>query len=177
MRSLIIPVLAAAACSGAPSESATLGFDVDGTTTSMSSGATGGDAGSSSETAALPDEPDYPPPDPVAPDGLCPDGWFGPITFDGDAWACLPECGVDEPMCPLPVSGSAEAACATNPYSSGTPCSETSDCVEQGEMCGNIGDDQKGCLLPPTHCILRCDAEALCPDEMVCSAAGVCAYP
>jgi hypothetical protein len=175
MRARLFAMLVASACRGSSTEAETLGFDsATMSTTGASSSSTGADAGSSSDTAALP-EPGYPRPDPVAPDGMCPEGAFGPITFDGDAWVCLPECGEDE-QCPEGASGTAEAACATNPYSSAAPCEDSMDCTEPGEMCGNVGDEQKGCLLPPTHCILRCDAELLCPDEMTCSAAGVCAY-
>jgi hypothetical protein len=134
----------------------------DGTSTTSTTGPTG--------------DPDYPSPDPVAGDGTCPPTTLGPITFDGDAWVCLPPCDADD-TCPPPSSGSAEAACASNPQSTGDPCETSDDCTVEGEMCGNIGNDQKGCLLPPSHCVLRCDPELACPDDMVCATVGICAYP
>jgi hypothetical protein len=167
----LLVVLASVGCASSPEESH------GGTATAgTSSGTTTTDAAeSSSSTTADPGDPDYPRPDPVELDGTCPDESFGPITFDSSAWICIPECG-DESSCPSPATGTAEAVCATNPYSSASPCETSEDCTVDGEMCGNIGGAQKGCLLPPSHCILRCDAEHVCPDEMTCTVVGVCGY-
>jgi hypothetical protein len=172
-RSPLFVVLALFACGDSPTESNSAtampetGIADDTSTTDASEG-------SSSTTGAVGD-PDYPRPDPVAAEGMCPADFFGPITFDGGAWICIPECDA-ESMCPPAATGTAEAACATNPYSSASPCDASSDCTIEGEACGNIGGGQKGCLLAPSHCILRCDAELVCPDEMTCTVAGVCGY-
>jgi hypothetical protein len=122
-------------------------------------------------------DPSYPRPSPIDEAGDCPGGFFGPITFDGGGWGCLPPCAGDPPMCPDPGSGDAEAQCATNPLSSAEPCMDSTDCTVAGEMCGNIGGGQQGCLLPPSHCILRCDEGQTCPDDMTCGVGpGICQY-
>jgi hypothetical protein len=113
----------------------------------------------------------------VAEDGTCPPGSFGPITFDGGGWVCLPECTNAAEICPEPESGDAVAECATNPFSSAEPCMDSSDCTVEGEMCGNAGGGQMACLLEPSHCILRCDDGQTCPDDMSCAAGpGICQY-
>lgn len=178
MRAITFALLCTAACSGDSSDDTIdFGSGTSGAATSSASSSSSGEASESSSTTTASGEPGYPRPDPVAPDGTCPADAFGPITFDGTSWVCLPECGDGEPTCPPPATGSAMAACATNPFSSATPCSDSSECTEPMEMCGNAGNGQMGCLLPPSHCILQCDAGATCPDEMVCTGAGVCAYP
>ena len=141
-------------------------LDDDSTTAAAGSETTGGG------------DPEYPRPEPVAEVGDCPEGFLGPITYDGDGWLCLPPCiDGDPPTCPEPMSGDAEAACATAPFSSATPCTDDTDCTVDGEKCGNVGMGQMGCLLPPTHCLLRCDEGQTCPDEMSCSpSAGLCQY-
>lgn len=170
-----VVALAMVACASSPpeSESATNGIDTVGSSTAATEADTGD---GSSGTTGDPGDPEYPRPAPVDANGTCPDGTFGPITFDGAAWICIPECDEDS-MCPAAASGTATAECATNPFSSGDPCESATDCTVDGELCGNVGGGAKGCLLPPSHCIVKCDAEATCPDEMVCSDAGVCAYP
>jgi len=165
-------IAALAACGDSPGEAQSSTADDDGSETSSSSTSS---EGSSSSTTGDPGDPEYPRPDPVEPTGTCPPESFGPITFDGAAWVCIPECGEDS-TCPMAATGTAEPACATNPFSSAAPCETSTDCTVDGEMCGNIGGGQKGCLLPPSHCILRCDADE-CPQDMVCTLAGVCAYP
>jgi hypothetical protein len=147
---------------------------VVGTSTGDTADSTGNDPGSTSDPGTG-DEP-YPRPEPVTAEGSCPVGSFGPITFDGEAWICIPECMDAEPQCPAPSSGTAEAVCATNPFSSSDPCMDDADCTIEGEACGNIGSNQRGCLLAPSHCILRCDAESVCPTDMICTSARVCAY-
>lgn len=132
-----------------------------------SSGTSGGTSG----------DPAYPRPEPVDQAGTCPPGTFGPITYDGDGWLCLPPCVGDPPSCPDPMTGDAEALCATNPMSSAAPCGDSNDCEVEGEMCGNIGGGNKGCLLPPSHCILRCDEGQTCPDGLTCAEGpGICEY-
>jgi hypothetical protein len=141
-------------------------------TSSDPSETAGGSTGGSSAS-----DPNYPSPVPVMEQGTCPAGFFGPITYDGNGWLCLPPCEGDPPMCPEPQTGDAPAECATSPLSSATPCDSDSDCTVDGEMCGNIGGGQRGCLLPPTHCILRCDEGQTCPDDMSCAAGpGICQY-
>jgi hypothetical protein len=164
-----ILLLATIACGASPSESqtsATNGIDVSSSSSSSDS---------SSSSTGEPGDPDYPRPEPVDMNGTCPGVSFGPITFEGSSWVCIPECG-DGGSCPVPATGTAEAACASAPLSSATPCATSADCTVDGEMCGNAGGGDMRCLLPPTHCILRCDAERVCPDAMVCTIAGVCAY-
>lgn len=133
---------------------------------------------SSGEDIGAPEDPQYPRPEPFGPAGECPEGFFGPITFDLTGWVCIPECEAgDPPMCPSGLSGNAEGRCATNPHSSAEPCSEDADCLMEGERCGNVGMDQAGCLLEPSHCILRCDDGQDCPDSMTCSpTVGLCQY-
>lgn len=130
------------------------------------------------DTAGASEDPDYPRPNPLDGGGECPEGFWGPITFDMMGWVCIPACTMDDPpMCPSGLSGDAEGRCATNPMSSSDPCTEQSDCTAEGEGCGNIGMGQMGCLLPPSHCILRCDGGQTCPESMSCSpTAGICQY-
>lgn len=136
-----------------------------------------GSDGHDSTGGELPGDPAYPRPDPVDEAGMCPGGYFGPITFDGAGWLCLPPCEGEAPQCPDPQTGDAVAECATNPLSSAAPCADSTDCDVAGEMCGNIGGGQSGCLLPPSHCILRCDEGETCPDGLVCAAGpGICQY-
>jgi hypothetical protein len=172
-RAIVVAVLLGCGEPDAEPEPNTSGIDPS-TSTSESSGEESTSAGSTSGLEP-PGDPEYPSPEPVDAEGFCPAGTFGPITFDGEAWVCLPECGADQ-TCPAPSSGDAEPACATNPFSSNAPCETDDECTEEGERCGLIGEAQMGCLLPPSHCILRCDAELTCPDEMVCTPASVCAY-
>ena len=146
------------------------------TGSSSSSGSSGSTTSGAEDTTGAPGDPAYPSPDPVAPDGTCPTATFGPITFEGSAWVCIPECDADS-TCPQPETGTAEAACATNPQSSATPCSSDADCTIANEACGNAGGGERACLLPPSHCILRCDDTMTCPDGMLCTSASVCAYP
>jgi hypothetical protein len=162
------------ACSASPDESSSVTFAT--TATGGSSESSSSSAGSTETTGEPAGDPSYPRPDPVEPAGTCPDGSFGPITFDGVAWICIPECGGMQ-ACPDAATGSPEAACATNPYSSATACTTSAECTVDGEMCGNAGSGMLACLLPPTHCILRCDADHDCPDDMTCTLAKVCAYP
>jgi hypothetical protein len=171
----LLVVLAALACESSPPESTSASAETAGIDTLGSSSAAT-DADSSAGTTGDPGDPEYPRPSPVDANGTCPDGTFGPITFDGSAWICIPECDEDS-MCPQAATGTAVAECATNPFSSGDPCESAADCTADGELCGNVGGGAKGCLLPPSHCIVKCDAETTCPDDMVCGSAGVCAYP
>jgi hypothetical protein len=181
-RIALLGALVVAACSDEPAEagaSSTGGIDPTSTPTTDSTG--GGDSSGGSEattTGAPPEDPDYPRPTPVDEVGECPDGFFGPITFDFEGWGCIPECTAgDPPTCPSGQSGTAQGSCATNPLSSAAPCAEDEDCTIEGERCGNVGMDQKGCLLPPSHCLLRCDAGETCPDAMNCSEVlGICQY-
>jgi hypothetical protein len=175
------------------------GFDTSGSSTSLSgetttsSGATvgsgssteaqestGGVTSGSTDTSSSGEpmgDPEYPTPEPLGPNGACPLGYLGPITFDSSGWLCLPPCTGDPPTCPQPQTGDAEAQCATNPMSTADPCVDDSDCEVDGEFCGNIGNNERGCLLPPSHCILRCNEGQTCPDEMSCSpGAGICQY-
>lgn len=169
------------------------GGDDDGTNVASTSGGidapTSGDSsegGSSDEestadgdsSGTMPDgDPSYPRPDPVDEAGDCPDGFFGPITFDGTGWVCIPACTGDPPACPAGATGDAEASCATNPMSSVAPCMDAADCDVEGEMCGNIGGGQRACLLPPSHCILRCNEGQACPEGLSCAdGVGVCQY-
>ena len=146
-----------------------------GTDDADSSGASLAESGSSS--GGPPSDPAYPRPDPVDEAGMCPAGTFGPITYDGAGWLCLPPCAGDPPGCPDPLTGDAEPQCATNPMSSAAPCGDSTDCEVDGEMCGNIGGGQMGCLLPPSHCILRCDDGQTCPDGLSCAEGpGICEY-
>lgn len=146
--------------------------------TSAGEASSDGPSADSSSSGAAPDgDPSYPRPDPVDEAGDCPDGFLGPITFDGAGWLCIPACSGDPPMCPAGASGDAEATCSTNPMSSAAPCDDSTDCEIDGEMCGNIGGGQRGCLLPPSHCILRCDDGQSCPDGLTCAeGVGVCQY-
>jgi len=150
-------------------ESATMGSDVS--TESSSAGASG-------EDTSAPEDADYPRPEPLGEAGECPPGFLGPITFDHIGWVCIPECTMDDPpMCPSGLDGDAEGRCASNPQSSASACSSDADCTVAGERCGNIGMNQTGCLLPPSHCILRCDEGQACPEAMDCSpSAGICQY-
>lgn len=171
MRPSPLVMALALACGGSLHESQS---DGDDESSSGSGSSTSG--GDSTSTTGDVGDPEYPRPDPIDAAGMCPPESFGPITFDGAAWICIPQCGADD-SCPAPTTGTADAACATNPYSSATPCVTSGDCTVDGEMCGNAGAGMQACLLPPTHCILRCDGEHACPDEMVCTIASVCAYP
>ncbi len=131
----------------------------------------------SSTGADAEDDPSYPRPSPVDEAGTCPDGFFGPITFDGGGWACLPPCTGEPAMCPASGSGDAPAECATNPLSSAAPCTDSSDCTVESEMCGNVGGGAMGCLLPPSHCILRCSEGETCPAGQACAPGpGICQY-
>jgi hypothetical protein len=173
---VILLVLVASACSNDLREGETHSSDAPASTDS-SGGISFGTSSDGSGTGSPPQPEPYPRPQPVAGNGDCPDDSFGPITFDGDAWVCIPECGTAEPLCPSTSSGTAEPACASNPFSSAAPCEDNEDCSVDGEMCGNVGNGQRGCLLPPTHCILRCAATLQCPEHMICTLAQVCAYP
>ncbi|MEM9459316.1 MAG: hypothetical protein AAGF11_34370 [Myxococcota bacterium] len=159
--------------------------DYDSESPSMSTGTTGPTdvedstaSSSSGEDVSAPEDPQYPRPEPFGPAGECPEGFFGPITFDLTGWVCIPECEAgDPPLCPSGQSGSAQGRCATNPDSSAEPCSDDTDCQVAGERCGNVGMEQAGCLLEPSHCILRCDDGQDCPDSMTCSpTVGLCQY-
>ncbi|MEM7156827.1 MAG: hypothetical protein AAF799_28515 [Myxococcota bacterium] len=178
------------ACSSEPTEEVDSGIDVGDSESEPTSTSTA-DASSSSltppsfdgtdgtdDTAGASEDPDYPRPNPLDGGGECPEGFWGPITFDMNGWVCIPACTMDDPpMCPSGLSGDAVGRCATNPLSSAAPCSEQEDCTEEGEGCGNIGGGQMGCLLPPSHCILRCDDGQTCPESMSCSpTAGICQY-
>lgn len=177
MRTLPLALALLCACSSPPDEaSSSVSQGITETDAASDSSSSGGADGSSGTTGEVSGDPSYPRPDPVEPDGTCPGGSFGPITFDGFAWICIPECGAMQ-ACPDAASGSPEAACATNPYSSATACTTNTDCTVDGEMCGNAGSGMLACLLPPSHCILRCDDEHACPDEMICTPPEVCAYP
>ncbi len=136
------------------------------------------DSSSSDGEGDLPEDPQYPRPEPLEATGECPPGFFGPITYDLVGWVCIPGCSDDDPAtCPSGLDGDAEGRCATNPLSSSEPCDQDTDCTAPGEHCGNIGMGQSGCLLPPSHCILRCDEGQACPEAMTCSpVAGICQY-
>jgi hypothetical protein len=184
--------LTVAACGGSGGGEGSFGSgqttstSTDATTTdgSASESETGAESSSSVSTSEgsgssgdAPDgDPGYPPPTPVGELGMCPDGFLGPITFDGTGWGCIPACDA-EGLCPEALTGDAPGECATNPQSSATPCMDSTDCEIEGEMCGNAGMDLMACLLPPSHCILRCDDGEACPDAMTCAAAiGICQY-
>jgi hypothetical protein len=187
-RSIAAAVLAAAACSFEPTGGDdSFGPGETSTTNAESSTGDASESGSSSSDTqaatessssgeALPGDPNYPQPTPVGELGMCPDGFLGPITFDGAGWGCIPAC---DPLggCPAAVTGDAVGECASNPASSATPCMDSSECEVEGEMCGNAGNGQRACLLPPSHCLLWCDDGQTCPDAMTCSPAiGVCQY-
>ena len=143
-----------------------------------------GDESSSSSSSSdggvgAPGDPDYPQPTPLDGGGECPPGFHGPITFDFEGWVCIPACSADdeEPMCPSGLDGDARGRCATNPSSSAEPCQDNTDCTQPGERCGNIGGGERGCLLEPTHCILRCGDGKTCPESMTCSPTmNICQY-
>jgi hypothetical protein len=63
-----------------------------------------------------------------------------------------------------------------NPNSSIAPCDTDDDCTVDGERCGAISSTERACLLDPSHCILRCIDDLVCPDEMTCSSNSVCQY-
>lgn len=182
---LVAMALSLPACSGDDDDdsesvaSTSGGIDAPTSGDSSEGGSSGEESTADGDSSGvIPDaDPSYPRPDPVDEAGDCPDGFFGPITFDGTGWVCIPACTGDPPACPAGATGDAEAACSTNPMSSVDPCEDASDCDVDGEMCGNIGGGQRGCLLPPSHCILRCDDGQACPDGLSCAeGVGVCQY-
>ncbi len=178
----LIAVVAAIACSDPHEGNASSSAEEGGieTTAQGGSASTTDDASSSSSeevssAAAAPEDPSYPPPSPIDELGTCPSGFLGPITFDGEGWGCIPACDADG-MCPAASDGT-PGECATNPASSATPCMDWGDCTIEGEMCGNAGMNRMACLLPPSHCIVRCEDGAPCPEPMTCATSvGVCQY-
>jgi hypothetical protein len=165
----------------ASEEASSEGIDVPASSSESGSSDTGsssssGGLGSESSGDASAGDPSYPPPSPVDELGDCPDGFLGPITFDGTGWGCIPACN-DAGECPAARSGDAPGECATNPLSSATPCTGSEPCEIDGEMCGNAGMKVMACLLPPSHCILRCENGETCPDTMTCTeGVGICQY-
>ncbi len=162
----------------------TAGTDTDvtstaGTSTGSSGGSSGGStggggtAGGSSgggSTGGGGADPDYPAPDAT---GACPDGFTGPITFNGEdsgTALCIPECMGT--TCPSGQTGDATGACATNPDSSQTACTTDDDCTVTDESCYMM----QSCLGPNTHCVLFCESGAACPDGMVCTPGETCEY-
>ncbi|MEM7156659.1 MAG: hypothetical protein AAF799_27675 [Myxococcota bacterium] len=161
---------------------ATTSIPEDETTTDEVDASTTGEAEEPSSSGdggvELPEDPDYPRPTPLDGGGECPPGFHGPITFDMQGWVCIPACSGDgSPTCPSGFDGDARGRCATNPFSSAESCQDNSDCTVEGERCGNMGMGQRGCLLEPTHCILRCGDDRTCPESMTCSPTSkICQY-
>lgn len=139
----------------------TASSDTDPTTTPSDTSSADDD----SSGGAAHGDPDYPNP---FPDG-CPGG-YEPIAIGEDPpnGVCAPSCQTDDD-CPSGATGSGVPLCAFNPDSTYADCVDDAACPG-GETC-----IEAVCQLPPSLCVLLCEATENCPDGMVCQLGG-CSY-
>jgi hypothetical protein len=85
-----------------------------------------------------------------------------------DGSLCLPEC--DGSQCPE------TGECIFNPDSNAVSCEATGTCDDPEAECLENVSGAMVCLLPPSHCVPRCDVED-CPRGLVCDENAICVVP